>query len=72
MNMRPIEQALDPDLRLSVVAMQRAALRAHELARVSGTGVVISRNGVVELLDPDSLVLDAPRVQEPPTTYRET
>lgn len=33
MNKQPITQANDRDLRLSQVAMQRAALRAQELAK---------------------------------------
>lgn len=65
MNKQPIEKALDPDLRLSVAAMQRAALRAHELARTTGTQIVVSRNGLIELLEPDAPELKAPRVRGP-------
>lgn len=59
MNKQPIEKALDPDLRLSVAAMQRAALRARELARTTGTRIVVSRNGLIELLEPDAPELEA-------------
>ena len=52
MNKQPIETALDPDLRLSAVALQRAAHRAHALARQTGTAVVISRDGVVRPVQP--------------------
>jgi hypothetical protein len=52
MNKLPIEQAKDPDLRLSQVALIRAAQRARDLAAVTGTDLVISRNGVVEHLTP--------------------
>lgn len=69
MNKRPIEHAQDADLRLSGAAMQRAALRAREVARNTGTRLVVSRNGVVELLDPDAPELDATQVQEVPTPY---
>ncbi len=48
MNTRPIETALDADLRQSLQAMQRAARRARELVEQTGTALVISRNGVVE------------------------
>ena len=48
MNKQPIETALDPDLRLSAVALQRA----HALARQTGTAVVISRDGVVRPVQP--------------------
>ncbi|MDP2783859.1 MAG: hypothetical protein Q8O38_04610 [Sulfurimicrobium sp.] len=69
MNKQPIEQAQDPDLRLSVAAMQRAALRARELARKTGTRIVVSRNGLIELLEPDAPELETPRVQEPVAPY---
>lgn len=59
MNKRPIEQALDRDLRLSQVAMQRAAQRAHELARATGTLIVVSHDGVIEHLQPTPQELPA-------------
>lgn len=59
MNKQPIETALDPDLRRSAVALQRAAHRAHRahdrahaLARQTGAAVVISRDGVVLPVQP--------------------
>jgi hypothetical protein len=52
MNTRPIETARDPVLRLSYQALLRAAKRAREVALQTGTLLVISRNGVVELIDP--------------------
>ena len=52
MNNRPIKTARDPVLRLSYQALLRAAKRAREVALQTGTSIVISRNGVVELLDP--------------------
>jgi hypothetical protein len=54
MNKLPIDQALDRDLRLSQQAMERAAQRAHALALSTGTAIVVSRNGVVEHLTPES------------------
>lgn len=48
MNPRPIEEAKNADLRGSFPALQRAALRARTLATLTGTALVISRNGVVE------------------------
>jgi hypothetical protein len=53
MNKRPIEEAEDRDLRLSHLALQRAAQRARELAAATGTALVISRNGVIEHLTPE-------------------
>ena len=52
MNKQPIAMARDPDLRMSAVALQRAAHRAHELARQTGTAVVINRDGVVLPVQP--------------------
>lgn len=67
MNTQAIEQAIDTDLRFSQKAMQRAALRARELAHQTGTSIVIFRNGVVEHLRPqqDSAVRTAPELPEP-------
>jgi hypothetical protein len=52
MNKHAIDQALDADLRHSQQAMQRAAVRARETARQTGTSIVVCRNGVVEYLQP--------------------
>ena len=71
MNKRPIAQAHDADLRHSVAAIERAAQRARELARSTGTSIVVSRNGVIELLDPDAPELDTLSVQEQPAHYGE-
>jgi hypothetical protein len=68
MNIQPVEQ--DLDLQLSAAAMQRAALRAREIARQTGTCLVVSRNGIVELLEPDAPELAVPSVQEPAATYK--
>ena len=54
MNDRPIEEAKDADLRSSIVAMRRAAQRAREIAQRTGTSLVVSRNGVIEYLDPSA------------------
>lgn len=53
MNHQPIENARDADLRLSEVALQRAARRAREIAARTGTMIVISRNGVIEHVKPE-------------------
>lgn len=54
MNKKSIEHARDRDLRLSQVAMQRAAERAHALARATGTAIVVSNDGVIEHLRPNT------------------
>ena len=67
MDTQPIATARDADLRLSVVAMHRAAQRARELALQTGTAIVISRQGVVQTINPPVAASDpAPAVQEPP------
>ena len=64
MNTQPIESARDSDLRLSQAALQRAALRARELAIQTGTSVVVVQHGVLEQIDPAAQ--DQPlAVQEP-------
>ena len=53
MNKQPIHQARDRDLRLSEVAMQRAAQRAHAIAKATGTMIVVSHDGIIEHLRPE-------------------
>ncbi len=53
MNKLPIDQARDRDLRLSQVALQRAAQRAHDLAKATGTTIVVSHDGIIEHLKPE-------------------
>jgi len=68
MSTKPIEQALDADIRLSKVALLRAAQRARDIARNTGTLVVIRRNGVLVHLDPASM--EAEQVlQQPNAPY---
>lgn len=69
MNKQPIEQAQDADIRLSVAAMRRAAQRARELARKTGTAIVVSRDGIIEHFEPDAPELEALSVQEPRAPY---
>ena len=69
MNKQPIKSALDPDLRLSAVALQRAAHRAHALARQTGTAVVICRDGVVLPAQPKPAP-SATLAQEQAATYK--
>jgi len=44
-NQRPIEQAVDADLRLSIVALRRAALRARDIAQRTGTDLILVEHG---------------------------
>lgn len=50
---RSIADARDPDLRGSLPALRRAAKRAREIARNSGTAVVIWRNNRIEYVKPE-------------------
>jgi len=50
--------------------MQRAAMRAREVALQTGTAIVISRQGVVQTISPPAAASGpAPAVQEPPPPY---
>ena len=62
MNKPPIDTARDADLRLSAQALQRAALQAREVARRTGTAIVVSRYGVIETIRPPA---SETHVQEP-------
>jgi hypothetical protein len=55
MNPRPLELCDDPDLRLSLPAMRRAARRARELARQTRTCIVVGEQGKVLRISPDEL-----------------
>lgn len=68
MTQRPIEEARNSTLRGSFNAMQRAALRARAIAQQTGTTIVVSKNGVIEHLQPQSM--QAVGVQEPTPTYK--
>lgn len=69
MNKQPIEQARDADLRCSSTALQRAALRAREVAMKTGTAIVVNHNGRLEYLVPEALSADTIFVQEPSGDY---
>lgn len=68
-NKRPIEQARDADLRLSRAPMQRAALRAREIAARTGTALIVSEGGQVRRIAVVPLVEGAMQVQEPAAPY---
>ena len=43
----------DEDMRAVPGALYRAAKRAHEIARQTGTGVIVMRDGKVVEIEPD-------------------
>ncbi len=53
MSDRPVEQSGDADLRGSRAALLRAAARARELARQTGTRLVVGKGGVVRYIRQD-------------------
>ncbi len=65
--LKPIEQATNADLRGSWPALQRAAQRARELARQTGTAIVVTRNGMIQHIRPENEVTT--QVQEPNAPY---
>lgn len=65
---KPIEQAVNADLRGSWPALQRAAQRARELAIQTGTAIVVSHNGVIEYIRPQPETANPP-MQEPRAPY---
>lgn len=55
MNTKLISEANDPDLRNIDAAIKRAAERAREIAKESGTQLVVNRDGKTVLIDPKDL-----------------
>ena len=45
----------DPDLVNAEIALKRAAMRARERAKIKGTGIVISENGVITEIRPEPI-----------------
>ncbi len=68
-NKQPIEQAHDTDLRLSRAPMQRAALRAREIAARTGTSLVVSEGGQVRHIQVAPVLPTVMQVQEPTVPY---
>jgi hypothetical protein len=54
MNTNNLETSRYPDLPLSLVALERAARRAKEIAARTGTAVIVERGGQIERLSPTS------------------
>ncbi len=67
-NTKPIETAVNADLRGSWQALQRAAQSARRIAAQTGTAVVVMRNGALEYLYPQSELMTN-RVQESAAEY---
>ncbi len=50
----------NPDMQAAPQALRRAARRAREIARRTGTRLVVVHDGVLRELDPDSSEFDFP------------
>lgn len=48
----PVSKLKSKDMRAMPIAMYRAMLRANEIARQTGTGVLIRRDGVLQTVEP--------------------
>ena len=44
---RPLSEAKDEDMRYALVALERAALRAREIAKQTNTAIVVVENGEI-------------------------
>ena len=49
-----VPKSADPDMQAVPIALMRAAQRARELARQTGTKLVVMREGKLVELDPDA------------------
>lgn len=59
MSPKPLSMAKDPWIALALAALRRAQQRAIEIARQTGTQVVLSKDGKLVLVDPWTLDLDS-------------
>lgn len=50
-----VPRSADPDMQAVPIALMRAAQRARELARQTGTMLVVRRDGKLVELDPDEM-----------------
>jgi hypothetical protein len=56
---KPLRSKLDnPDMQAAPQALLRAARRAREIARQTGTRLIVVRDGVLMEIDPDSPELE--------------
>jgi hypothetical protein len=55
MRTKDIREAKDPVLRASMAALQRASLRARQIAIQTGTNLVIVKNGQLLRISPEEL-----------------
>jgi hypothetical protein len=65
MKTKDISEAKDPDLRNSLVALQRAALLARQTAIQTGTDFIVVRNGQLLRISAEQLRLEAESTTAP-------
>ena len=66
--LRPIEKAMNADLRGSLPALRRAAERARQIAAETGTAIVVVHEGSVQHLYPKGSKSNAYAVNDADTT----
>jgi len=54
MNNKPLSEAVDSDIRSSQKALERAAQRAREVAKKTGTHLIINQDGKTVHIDPET------------------
>ena len=69
MTERMIEETMDGDLRGIESALLRASQRARERARMTGTRLVFSQNGVLKFVAPERLEPVSQEVSDPTGRY---
>ena len=62
MNPKPLTMAKDPWLARALAALRGAQRRAEEIARQTGTPLVLAKNGQLVLVDPDETDREPSRV----------
>ena len=67
MNDVPVSKLQDADMQAAPAALMRAGVQARELARKTGTAVVINRDGILveERVDDSSQPAPAPMASSP-------
>jgi hypothetical protein len=57
---RPLSEAKDEDMRYALVALERAALRAREIAKQTNTAIVVVENGEIVHIYPANEQITVP------------
>jgi hypothetical protein len=66
MSINSLHRSKKKDIENSVAAMRRAALRAWEIGRTSGTGIVVMENGKNVRISAEDIDLPQPHSESEP------